>query len=80
MICSSCITCLAHPVIYKVVGQIDPFVYNLCNSVLQRLGNLTSDLHLNKYTYLYLLLWVCPFLHFFLKVIVLTGDYDRALG
>ena len=36
-------------------------MYNLCDSALQRLGKLTLDLHFEEYTYLDLLLGVCPF-------------------
>ena len=62
---SSCIACLAHlAVLYEVVGRLDPVagdMYGLCDSALQRLGKLTLDLRFEEYTYLDLLIGVCPF-------------------
>ena len=62
---NSCITCLAHlAVLYEFVGRVDPAareVYEPCDSALQRLGKLTVDLCFDEYTYLDLLLRVCPF-------------------
>ena len=59
---SSCIACLAHLVVlYEVVCRTDPAaveMYNLCDSALQRLGILTSELCFDEYTYLDLLLGV----------------------
>ena len=62
---SSCIACLAHlAILYEVVGRTDPVarpeMYNLCDSALQRLGTLTSELRFDEYTYLDLLLGVRP--------------------
>ena len=62
---ASCIACLAQlAVLCEAVGRLDPFVevemYNLCDSALQRLGALSSDLHFDEYTYLDLLLVVRP--------------------
>ena len=60
---SSCIACLAHlALLYEVYCRIDPVAgetYNLCDSALQRLGTLTSELRFDEYTYLDLLLGVC---------------------
>jgi hypothetical protein len=63
----SCVPCLAHlAILYEAVCQTDPAsrfeLYNLCDSALQRLGTLTSELHLDEYTHLDLLLGVRPFL------------------
>ena len=59
----SCIACLAHlAILYEVVGRTEPAVevgmYGLCDLALQRLGTLTSELRLDEYTYLDLLLGV----------------------
>ena len=81
---SSCIACLAHlAVLYEVVGRVDPLAGNagdLCDSALQRLGNLTSDLGFDEYTYLDLPLGVRPSLRRFLTAVIQTGDWDRTLG
>ncbi|KAF9643913.1 hypothetical protein BDM02DRAFT_3132089 [Thelephora ganbajun] len=58
---SSCITCLAHlAILYEVISRVDPVAKvemdNRCDSALQRLGTLTSELHFDEYTYLDLLL------------------------
>ena len=63
VVSSSCIACLAHlAVLYKVISRNDPFAEvkmdSLCDSTLQKLGTLTSELHLDEYTYLDLLLGV----------------------
>jgi len=64
VISSSCITCLAHlAILYEAVCRTDPVaeeMYNLCDLALQRLGVLTFELQLDEYTYLDLLLGVCP--------------------
>jgi len=64
VISSSCITCLAHlAILYEAVCRTDPVaeeMYSLCDLALQRLGVLTSELQLDEYTYLDLLLGVCP--------------------
>ena len=66
---SSCIACLAHlALLYEVVCRTDPVageMYNLCDSALQRLGTLTSELRFDEYTYLDLLLGVRPSLFCF---------------
>ena len=85
IIVSSCIACLAHlAVLCDVVCRTDPQVaveaYNLCDSALQRLGMLTSELQFNGYTYFDLLLGVCPSLHYFPVMTTQTGDWDRTLG
>ena len=81
---SSCITCLAHlAVLYEVVGRMGPDareMYNLCDSALQRLGKLTSDLRFEEYTYLDLLLGVCPFSPCYLTSMTQGRDWDRILG
>jgi len=59
---SSCIACLAHlAILYEVVCRTDPVageMYVLCDLALERLGMLMSELQLDKYTYLDLLLGV----------------------
>ena len=62
MISSSCIACLAHlAILCEAVLRTDPATEgtrDLCDSALGRLGMLTSELHLEEYTYLDLLLGV----------------------
>jgi hypothetical protein len=58
-----CIACLAHlAILYHIVSSNDPSakaeVDDLCNSMLQSLGELTLELHFDEYTYLDLLLGV----------------------
>ncbi|KAF9642098.1 hypothetical protein BDM02DRAFT_3193922 [Thelephora ganbajun] len=58
---SSCIACLAHlAVLYEVISRADSVAKvgmgNRCDSALQILGTLTSELHFDEYTYLDLLL------------------------
>ena len=70
MIGSCCIACLAHlAILYEVVCRIDPVSgsnsYALCDSALERLGMLTSELHLDEYTHLDLLLGVRLSLSYF---------------
>ena len=64
MISISCITCLAHlAILYEAVCRTIPAadeMYSLCDLALQRLGVLTSELQLDEYTYLDLLLGVRP--------------------
>ena len=64
VISSSCIACLAHlAILYEVICRPDPVageMYALCDSALQKLGVLTSELQLDEYTYLDLLLAVRP--------------------
>ena len=84
LICSSCITCLAHlAILYDVVCRKDPVagseMYELCDSALQRLGMITSEHHFDEYTYLDLLLEVRWFLCFSV-VITETGDRNRHRG
>jgi len=59
---SSCIACLAHlAVLYEAVCRTDPVIrgmHGLCDSALRNLGMLTSELELEEYTYLDLLLGV----------------------
>jgi len=63
-ISSSCIACLAHlAILYEVVCRTAPVAgetYDLCDSALRKLGMLTSELYLEEYTYLDLLLGVRP--------------------
>jgi len=70
MIGGTCIPCFAHlAILYEAVCRTDPFpeeMYNLCDLALHRLGVLTSELQLEEYTYLDLLLGVCPSLCCFL--------------
>ena len=85
MLGSSCVACLAHlAVVYEVVGRTGPVpqpeMYNLCDSALQRLGMLTSELHFDEYTYLDLLLGVRPSLRCFLMGMTQMGDLHRILG
>ena len=84
LIGSSCITCLAHlAVLYEVIGRMYPDARemgDLCDSALRRLGNLTSDLHFDEYTYLDLPLGVRPFSRCFMTLMAQTGDRDRTLG
>jgi hypothetical protein len=82
---SSCVACLAHlAILYEVVGRTDPVArvekYDLCDSALQRLGILTSELRFEEYTYLDLLLGVRSSLCCFPMVMTQTGDRDRTLG
>ena len=60
----SCIACLAHlAILYEAVCRAVPVageMYDLCDSALRRLGMLTSELYLEEYTYLDLLLGVRP--------------------
>ena len=81
---SCCIACLGHlAVLYEVVGRMDPVardMYDLCDSALQRLGKLTLDLSFGEYTYLDLLLGVCPLLHCFLTFMTQARDRGRTLG
>jgi hypothetical protein len=72
-ISSCCIACLAHlAILYEAICRIDPVSgsesYTLCDSALQRLGTLTSELRLDEYTHLDLLLGVRPSLSCFLVV------------
>ena len=84
MISSSCITCLAHlAILYEVVCRVDPFAgkaYILFDLALQRLGMLTSELYLDEYTYLDLLLGVRPSLCCFLTMVAQVGGRNRNLG
>jgi hypothetical protein len=82
---SSCIACLAHlAVLYEAVCRTDPVgsfeLCNLCDSALERLGALTSELEFDEYTYLDLLLGVRPSECFFPMLMAQTGDLDRSLG
>lgn len=70
VVSESCIACLAHlAALYEVTSRNDPSteveVDNLCDLALQRLGTLTSELHLEEYTYLDLLLGVRLYFHLF---------------
>jgi len=64
VISSSCIACLAHrAVLYEVFSRTDPVaggMYSFCDSALQSLGMLTSELFLEEYTHFDLLLGVRP--------------------
>jgi hypothetical protein len=82
---SSCIACLAHlAILYEAVCRTDPVgsseLRNLCDSALERLGRLTSELRFDEYTYLDLLLGVRPSLFCFPMSMAQTGDWDRTLG
>ena len=59
----------------SVAGEM----YNLCDLALRRLGTLTSELYLDEYTYLDLLLGVRLFLSHFLIVTTQMGDWDIGL-
>ena len=84
VISGSCITCLAHlAVLYEAVCRTGPFageVDALCDSALQRLGMLTSELHLDEYTYLDLLLGVRSSLRYFPTMVAQMGGWNRNLG
>ena len=85
MLGSSCIACLAHlAMLYEVVGRTSPVarpeMYNLCDSALQRLGTLTSELRFDEYTYLDLLLGVRSSSRRFLMLMTQTEDLHRILG
>jgi hypothetical protein len=74
---SSCIACLAHlAILYEVVSRMDPAsrseTHKLCDSALQNLGALTSELSFDEHSYLDLLLGVRP-LSFYLH----DGDYSN---
>jgi hypothetical protein len=63
VISSSCIACLAHlAILCEAVCRTNPVrsfeLRNLCDSALERLGTLTSELDFDEYTYLDLLLGV----------------------
>ena len=82
---SSCIACLAHlAILYEVVCRTDPAprseMYKPCDSALQSLGELTSELCFDEYSYLDLLLGVRPSLSYFATVMIQTGNRDRSLG
>jgi hypothetical protein len=82
---SNCIACLAHlAIFYETVCRTDPVgrseLYNLCDSALQRLGTLTSELRFDEYTHLDLLLGVRPFLRCLPVTMTKTGGWDRTLG
>jgi hypothetical protein len=82
---SSCIACLAHlAILYEAVCRTDPVgslePRNLCDSALERLGTLTSEVHFDEYTYYDLLLGVRPSLSCFPISMAQTGDRDRILG
>ena len=85
MLGSNCIACLAHLAILceEVAGrtglpQLE--TYNLCDSTLQRLGTLTSELHFDEYTHLDLLLGVRLSSCCFLIAMTQMGDLHRILG
>ena len=84
IICSSCITCVAHlAALCEVVCRTDPDareMYNLCDSVLQRLGMLTSEFHPEEYMHFDLLLGVRHSPCHFPTVTAQTWDLDRILG
>ena len=79
VVSSSCIACLAHlAVFYEVIGRADPSAKaemdDLCDSALQKLGTLSSELQFEEYTHLDLLLRVClAFSHRF-EVVAYMGD------
>jgi len=81
---SSCIACLAHlAILYEVTCRTGPVageIYALCDSALQRLGMLTSELHLEEYTYLDLLLGVSPTSRYILTTVAQMGDRGRIPG
>ena len=82
---SSGIACLAHlAILSEAVCRTDPVgspkLRNLCNSALERLGTLTSELDFDEYTHLDLLLGVRPSLNCFPVLMAQTGDRDRTLG
>ena len=82
----SCIACLAHlAILYEVVcrtGSITGDMYSLCDSALERLGVVTSEFHIEEYTYLDLLLGVRPSLRSSYSPVMVAhiGDRDRIHG
>jgi hypothetical protein len=85
VISSSCIACLAHlAILYEAVCQADPVAgfksRDPCDSALQRLGTLTSEVDFDEYSYLDLLLGVRPFLLYFPMPMSQMGGCDRILG
>ena len=85
VISSCCIACLAHlAILYETICRIDPVSgsksYILCDSALQRLGTLTSELRLDEYTHLDLLLGVRPSLSCFLVEVAQMGERSRTHG
>ena len=85
MLGSSCIACLAHlAILYEIVGRTGPIaqpeMYNLCDSALQKLGTLTSELRFDEYTYLDLLLGVRLSLRCFQTVMTQMGDSHSIPG
>jgi len=53
---------------------------SLCDSVLERLGLLTSKLNIDGYTYLDLPFEMCPSLDHPLTAVVQMRDWARTLG
>ena len=84
MISSSCIACLTHlAILYEVVCRMGPAareMYDFCDSALQRLGALSSELRPDEYTHLDLLLGVRLSSSYFPTAMAQTGDWDRNLG
>ena len=85
MIGGSCIACLAHlAILYEAVCRTDPTaapeMYDLWDSALQSLGEVTSKLRVDEYSYLDLLLGVRPSSFRFTMAMAQTGDLDRTLG
>jgi len=75
----SCIACLAYlAILYEIVGRTEPVaaveMYKLCDLALQRLGTLTSELRLDEYTYLDLLLGVRSSSRCLLVLMTQMGD------
>ena len=82
---SNCIACLAHlAILHEGVCRADfastSAMYKPCDSALQSLGELTSELCFDEYSYLDLLLGVRPSLFYFTMAMIKTGDWDRSLG
>ena len=81
VISSSYIACLAHlAILYEVVCRKAPVAgetYDLCDSALQRLGVLTSELHLEEYTYLDLLLGVRPLPY---RLSMMVAQWETEIG
>ena len=85
MIGISCIACLAHlAILYEIVGRMEPGaeveMHGLCDLALLRLGTLTSELRLDEYTYLDLLLGVRSSSRCFLVPMTQMEGWHRTLG
>ena len=76
---SSCIACLAHlATLYQDIGHTDPSTKaemdKRCDSALQTLGTLSSELQFDEYTYLDLLLGVRRYISHLVILMAYMGN------